>query len=182
VSAGAAPTVPAPDAAVARLLETLRRSFDGEAWHGPSLREALAGCTAADAAARPIAGAHGVWELTLHVTGWADEVARRVEGAPPATPRAGDWPPVPEPADEAAWRAARAGLDAARDRLLAAVAAVAPERLDRPLPPPAAADAATAADALGTRDTLHGTILGLAEHNAYHGGQIVLLRRALAGA
>jgi hypothetical protein len=111
---------------------------------------------------------------------WADEVARRAEGAPPGTPRAGDWPAVPAPADEAAWRAARAALDAARERLLAAVAAVDPARLDRPLPPPNAADAHLAADALGTRDTLHGAVLGLAEHNAYHGGQIVLLRRALA--
>ena len=170
----------APAPAVARLLETLRRSFDGEAWHGPSLREALDGCTAADAAAHPVPGAHSVWALTLHTAAWADEVAARAGGARPSTPAAGDWPPVPAPPDESAWRAARAALDAARDRLLAAVAAVPLDRLDRPLPPPAAGDESLTSDVLGTRDTLHGTILGLAEHNAYHGGQIVLLRRALA--
>ena len=171
----------AADAAVARLLETLRRSFDGGAWHGPSLREALDGCSAADAAAHPIAGAHSVWELVLHAAAWADEVAARVGGARPGTPPAGDWPPVPDSADAAAWRAACGTLGAARDRLLAAVAAVAPERLGQPLPAPNVEGEHAAADALGTRDTLHGTIIGLAEHNAYHGGQMVLLRRALAG-
>jgi hypothetical protein len=133
-----------------------------------------------EAAARPVAGAHSVWELTLHAAAWADEVAARCGGAPAGLPRAGDWPPVPEPAGETAWRGARAALDAARDRLLRAVAAVAPERLDRPVPR-ADADRAQASDAaLGVGDTLHGTIVGLAEHNAYHGGQIVLLRRAFA--
>lgn len=173
------PTLPGPP--VARLLETLRRSFDGEAWHGPSLREALDGCSAASAAARPIPGAHSVWELTLHLAAWADEVAARTAGTSPGLPAVGDWPPVPDVHDEPAWRAARETLTTARDRLLAAVAALDPARLDRPLPPPASDSPPPAADALGTRDTLHGMILGLAEHNAYHGGQIVLLRRALAG-
>ncbi len=180
--AASARHAPAPDAALARVLETLRRSFDGGAWHGPALREALDGCSADEAAARPIPGAHSVWELTLHAAAWADEVAERAAGARPGLPRAGDWPPVPVPADADAWRAARARLDAARDRLLAAAAAVPADRLDQPHPPPNPEHAALAGDALGTRDTLHGALLGLAEHNAYHGGQIVLVRRALAGA
>jgi hypothetical protein len=133
-----------------------------------------------DAAGHPVPGAHSVWELTLHAAAWAGEVAARAGGAHPGEPAEGDWPPVPSPPDEAAWQRARAVLDGARDRLLAAVAAVPLDRLDRPLPPAAPGAEALAADALGTRDTLHGTILGLAEHNAYHGGQIVLLRRALA--
>lgn len=168
-----------PTPVVVRLLDTLRRSFDGGAWHGPSLREALDGCSAAEGAAHPVAGAHSVWELVLHAAAWADEVAARAGGAPPGEPAAGDWPPVPAAPDEAAWVAARAGLDAARDRLLAAFATVDPARLDEQLPP-SAAGAASAA--LGTRGTLHLAIVGLAEHNAYHGGQIVLLRRAYAAA
>ena len=52
----------------------VRVSFDGEAWHGPSLHEALDGCTADEARAHPVAGAHSVWELVRHVTAWADEM------------------------------------------------------------------------------------------------------------
>ena len=50
-----------------RLEEQLRRAHEGEAWHGPSLLEALAGVSAEQAAARPIAGAHSIWELVLHL-------------------------------------------------------------------------------------------------------------------
>lgn len=50
-----------------RLEEQLERALEGEAWHGPSVLEILEGVTAAQAAAHPIAGAHSIWELVLHL-------------------------------------------------------------------------------------------------------------------
>ena len=172
---------------VERLLDTLRRSYDGEAWHGPALAEALAGLSATDALRRPIAGAHSPWELLLHLTAWTHEVTRRLHGGAPALPPEGDWPAVPAVegiALERAWADARVALDAARDTLLAAVATLEPSRLDESFVPPSASGDGPSPDgpseaALGTRHTVHGMLVGLAEHNAYHGGQLVLLRRAL---
>ena len=164
-----------------RLLDTLRRSYDGEAWHGPALAEALAGLDAGDAGRRPIPGAHSPWELLLHLTAWTHEVTRRLHGAVPALPPEGDWPAVPEltgAARAGAWDDARSALDAARDALLVAVAALDPTRLDERLPPPVGDEQGSDA-ALGVRHTVHGMVVGLAEHNAYHGGQLVLLRRAI---
>jgi hypothetical protein len=54
---------------LARLEEQLQRSFEGEAWHGPSLRETLDGVTAEEASRHPIPGAHSIWELVLHLAG-----------------------------------------------------------------------------------------------------------------
>ena len=54
-------------AEVNRLEEQLRRALEGEAWHGPSVLESLAGLSAAQAASHPIAGAHSIWELVLHL-------------------------------------------------------------------------------------------------------------------
>ena len=167
-----------------RLLDTLRRSYDGEAWHGPALADALAGLSATDAARRPIAGAPSPWELLLHLTAWTHEVTRRLDGGAPALPPEGDWPAVPDLAGEArtrAWNEARAALDGARDALLAAVAALDPARLDDSFVPPGVPGDGPADAALGTRHTVHGMLVGLAEHNAYHGGQLVLLRRAIDG-
>jgi hypothetical protein len=79
-----------------------------------------------------------------------------------------------------AWSEARTALETARDALLAAVAALDPARLDERLPP-TASDEQDSDAALGVRHTLHGMLVGLAEHNAYHGGQLVLLRRAIDG-
>jgi uncharacterized damage-inducible protein DinB len=167
-----------------RLLDTLRRSYDGEAWHGPALADALAELAAPDAARRPIVGAHTPWELLLHLTAWTREVTRRLHGAAPALPEDGDWPAVPalEGAPQArAWTEARAALDDARDALLAAVEALDPARLDDTFVPPQVPGDGPTDAALGTRHSVHGMLVGLAEHNAYHGGQLVLLRRALDG-
>jgi hypothetical protein len=51
-----------------RLEEQLRRSFEGGAWHGPAVGEVLAGVSPQAAAARPITGAHSIWELTLRLS------------------------------------------------------------------------------------------------------------------
>src|SRR5438132_6307404 len=78
---------------IARIVEQLRQAHDGEAWHGPSVGEALEGVSAAGAALRPIASAHCIWEIVHHVRLTDELVRRRVTGEP-ATDEA-DWPPAP---------------------------------------------------------------------------------------
>src|SRR5918997_835832 len=66
--------------------------LDGGAWHGPAVLELLDGVTAAQAHARPIAGAHSIWELVLHLAGTYGLVLRRIEGdGRPLRPDE-DWP------------------------------------------------------------------------------------------
>jgi uncharacterized damage-inducible protein DinB len=160
------------------LRAVLRRSFDGRAWHGPALAEALAGVDARAALARPVADAHTIWELTHHIAAWAREVARRLDTGEAAMPADGDWPdPVTETDPDrldAAWSAMRRRLDDARDELLAALGRLPAERLDERV-------SDLSDPALGGRVTYAQMLIGLAEHNAYHGGQIVLLRRLIDG-
>lgn len=149
-----------------RLADQLERSFRGGAWHGPSLAEAIAGIEPEVASQRPSPNAHTILELVAHVAYWLAESRRRLPGADSSVPAAGeDWAPSRgNPAD--AWRAAVAELEDAHRRLHAAVLALDDESLD----------AATT----GSDSTVRGTLLGLLQHNAYHGGQIALLRK-LAG-
>src|SRR5450432_2781890 len=65
-------------AEVNRILDQLHRAYDGPAWHGPALREILAGVTWQTAALHPITGAHTIWELVLHLTVWMSVVTRRI--------------------------------------------------------------------------------------------------------
>ena len=65
---------------VGRLEEQLGRALEGDAWHGPSVLELLDGVTAHQAAAHPIAGAHSIWELVLHLSGDYGLVLRRLGG------------------------------------------------------------------------------------------------------
>jgi uncharacterized damage-inducible protein DinB len=157
---------------VAKVVDVLDRGFGGDAWHGPSLRELLADVTPRQAAARPIAGAHSIWEIVLHLTAWKREVAARMRGRPAGEPAEGDWPLAPRRADATpeAWAAAVDALARAHDDLVSAARAVSSERLHAPVADPRSPE-------LGTGVTHYVTLHGVAQHDAYHGGQIALLKK-----
>jgi uncharacterized damage-inducible protein DinB len=136
-------------------------------WHGgPSPSGALRGVTAAQAAWRPTPRRKTVWELALHIAYWKYTVRRHLEtGERPRFPRSpANFPDQPEPADDAAWARDVALVRAEHERLVAAVRALASARLDD-LPPD------------GRRWTYGELVLGIAAHDAYHTGQIQLLKR-----
>ena len=64
------------------LLSMIDEAFDGRAWHGPTLRRAVAGVTPAQAAWRPAPGRHSIREVVLHAAYWKHEVRRRITGGP----------------------------------------------------------------------------------------------------
>jgi heme-degrading monooxygenase HmoA/uncharacterized damage-inducible protein DinB len=149
-------------AELARELESLAK---GENWHGPSLEELLDGVTAEAASARPLAGAHSIWELVLHVTGWTGVFRRRLEGTAVEEPEAGDFPAPPK-ATAAAWEEARRGLVAAHDALAARVAGLSDAALGAPIP--------------GRPFDARFQVRAAIRHAVYHSGQIGLLKKAVA--
>lgn len=150
----------------------IRMAYDGPAWHGPGLREILADVDATQAAARPVAGAHTIWELVVHMTAWTREVGRRLRGSDPALPPEGDWPAVDLVSDES-WDAARTALADAHDLLARSVDAFPASKL-------ATAVGAQRDAPLGTGVSFTEMLHGLVQHDAYHGGQVSLLKKALA--
>ncbi len=152
------------------LIDQLRRAHDRDAWHGPALAELLRGVTAEDAARHPVPGLHSIWQIVLHATGWTREVTRRLNGKRPGLPEEGDWPAVPE-ATEASWSAAVASLAEAHAELTRTIAALPDDGWDEIVGEQRDAP-------LGAGFSRRGLILGLVQHDAYHGGQIALLKRA----
>jgi uncharacterized damage-inducible protein DinB len=146
-----------------RIADQLGRALEGGAWHGPALRELLQWVSAATAAAQPIPGAHGIWEILLHITAWTQAVRRRLQGDPARLPPQEDWPPVGETSDEA-WAAALDRLGQAQQELLDELARLPPERLEEPIVP--------------GRESVYVTLHGLVQHHMYHAGQIALLKKA----
>lgn len=149
----------------ARIADQLRRAFDGEAWHGDSLFEILKGVTASQAAAHPIAGAHSIWELALHIATWDDAVRRRMGGSAHEPSEAENFPTVRD-AGEAAWQRAQAEVRRAHEELVAAVAAMADARLDELVP-----------GKEGAHYTFYYMLHGVVQHEIYHAGQIALLKK-----
>ncbi|HXE58024.1 MAG TPA: DinB family protein [Gemmatimonadales bacterium] len=154
-----------------RLAAEVHRAYRGDTWHGPSIGELLADVDAAVAASRPIPEAHTIWEIVLHVTAWVREVARRLEGVEPGLPTPGDWPPVPKPTAEA-WEATRAALARAHEELRDALERFPEAQLDELVGEDRSAP-------LGTGVSYYRMLHGLMQHDAYHAGQIALLKKAV---
>ena len=150
---------------IERILDQLRRAYEGNAWHGPSVKEVLNGITVGQAHARPLTTAHSIWELVRHIAVWEDVGRRRLGGdlAQIEISSPEDWP-SPEDMSEAAWEQAKAALDRCHQALVEAIAQVPESLLDEPI-----------CEGLSTvYVTLHGVI----QHDLYHAGQIAMLKKA----
>jgi uncharacterized damage-inducible protein DinB len=153
-------------AEVDRLEDQLRRALEGEAWHGPSVLELLAGVSAAQAASHPIAGGHSIWELVLHIASDYDLMLRRLAGEERQLTAAEDWPPCPASTEEN-WQQTVRELKRGNEKLRQALRDFPEERLDAPL-------------VSESPYTAYAQFSGVTQHNLYHAGQIALLKRALA--
>lgn len=160
-------SAPASGPALARLLQ---KGHSSDPWHGPATEDLLARISPDMAAARPIEDGHSIWEIVLHMAGWQSEVARRLGGAEPGLPDAGDWPRPPRPS-QAAWETAQSDLRASLEELAAAVAELSDADLAERI--------GTSDRPLGTGVTKAEMVIGMLQHNAYHSGQIAILLKGL---
>jgi uncharacterized damage-inducible protein DinB len=156
------------------LKHRLNDAWHGSPWYGDSSEKILTGITAEEAARRLAPGTHTIWEIVLHVTAWTEAVAARVRGLGSKAPDRGDWPKA-DVTTQDAWIAALADLETARLQLQADLDAAHEEDLHLHVKNFAAPFADTGI-------TRAGTVVGLIEHDAYHLGQIALLKRALRAA
>ena len=143
---------------IRRILQaTVEDAYVGKAWHGPSLRGSLRGIIANQAFWRPADARHNIWELVLHCAYWKYAVRRRLLGDRATKfPRKGaNFLPTPDPPTEAAWSADLALLGRSHKALIEAIESLPKTKLL----------------------TSARTIYGVAAHDAYHTGQIQLLKR-----
>lgn len=153
------------------IAELVDRVVAGDPWHGSNVEQLLQGVSAEDAARHPIPDAHSMWELVLHMTGWAREVASRLEGREAGVPGDGDWPAVGAVTEER-WAAAKRELVAAHGELTRAIVAMDARSLDEPVKD-------YRESALGVGLSRYLTLHGLVHHTVYHAGQLALLKKAL---
>lgn len=147
-----------------RIAEQHRRAYHGEAWHGPAVFELLEGVSAAKASERPLAKAHTIWEVVLHLTSWERIVRSRLVGAPMEVNAALDWPkPAAKPVKKA-WDEAQAALHEASEATNVALGRMTEAKLMDVRP--------------GTSGTYEELGHGQVQHALYHAGQIALLKKA----
>lgn len=142
-----------------RIADQLHRAFFGRAWHGPAVKEILDGVTAEIAARHSLTPAHSIWEIVHHMRAWMEEAAAIATGKQYEILKGDrDWPPVTDTTAEA-WASAVAALEETEVSLERAASDVPPEKLGE-----------------GGK-SLYNLLHGIVQHNLYHGGQIVLVKR-----
>jgi len=146
-----------------RIADQLKRAFEGDAWHGPAVLEVLEGVHARTAASKPLAGAHSIWELVLHIAAWDGAIRRRMEGQALQLPPEQDFPPVKDTSDSA-WRAALENLKQRHAELIEGVLSMPDHRLTSQVP--------------GKDYDFYHMLHGAVQHELYHAGQIALLKKA----
>jgi uncharacterized damage-inducible protein DinB len=145
------------------VVEQLKCSFDGEAWHGPAVMEILDGVDATTAAARAVPDAHSIWELVLHVAAWEQAIRTRiVERRALQLSDEQNFPRITD-VSEGAWRQALETLRRGHEQLIATVSGLTESQLGEQVP--------------GKPYDIRFMLMGAAQHAAYHGGQIALLKK-----
>ncbi len=150
---------------IERIIDQIRRAYDGDAWHGLPLRAILDGITAEAAAARPIGDAHSIREIVRHITFWHDGVRRRIDGEVVDPDEREQWPAAVEDG-EPGWSRELADLERAHLALSEAIGRLSDQDLEGPVP--------------GKPYPVYVLLHGLVQHNLFHAGQIALLKKATA--
>jgi uncharacterized damage-inducible protein DinB len=148
---------------VRRISRLLEHGYDRQPWYGTAFCKLLAEVTAEQAAVKPFPGAHSIWQEVLHTIAWRKFGLRLLRGE--SVSGLADEENWPEPVicDAGAWKATLEELARTQTELLAALADFPDERLtdkapDKPF-------------------SLYVLLHGIIHHDAYHAGQIALLRK-----
>lgn len=146
-----------------RINSQLKRAHEGEAWHGPSLRELLADVSHTQAARKPVPDAHGIWELVEHIIAWEEIVRRRLAGeVVTEVPDEINFPAIND-ASAPAWQATLQRLAAGNQALRDGIKECDDARLEEIVP--------------GMGYTNYFMLHGVIQHTLYHAGQIALLKK-----
>lgn len=133
----------------------------GDSWIGINFKEALHEINAATAVKKISAGSNSIWQLTNHIIYWRNTVVNRLNGS-------NDKPPfadflLPDILDEVHWRQTLHDFEMAYHQLRSAIHGVKEDQLHHA--------------SVKARQTNFDLIIGSLQHDAYHLGQIVLLKK-----
>jgi uncharacterized damage-inducible protein DinB len=135
----------------------LEKTFNGPAWHGPSVLEALDDVSS-KTAFNKIEGSHSVIELVMHMTTWRNFTAKRL--SEDNEYEVTDEDNFPNGTD---WTDAIASLKQSQVNLIEALKNFPEKKLS---------------DIVPTRKyDFYSMLHGIIQHDIYHTGQIILLKK-----
>ncbi len=146
-----------------RILKLFADLQHGDCWIGTNFKEVLHGINAEKAITTISGQTNSIWQLVSHIIYWRSMVVNRLTGS--------DNPPpfldflLPDDATEEKWKQTLHDFEAAYHSLRNAIHHLNDESLDKP--------------SSNKDQTFYELILGCLQHDAYHLGQIRLLKKGL---
>jgi uncharacterized damage-inducible protein DinB len=145
---------------VKKITRILQKTFEKNAWHGPSVREVVSTISGEDSSKR-LPNTHSINELVQHMTSWRIFVLRKLQGD--------DTYIVTEELNfplSKVWSSVVEELERSQVQLLDALQSFPLERLSEKVPH-------------GEHNYTFYTLLhGIVHHDLYHLGQIMLIHKA----
>lgn len=147
-----------------RILKLFADLQHGDCWIGNNFKEVLHGVDA-DQACKTFPGiTNNIWQLVAHITYWRTSVVNRLTGSENPPPFLDFL--LPDNCNEESWRQTLHDFEAAYHLLRNAIHHFNEESLDKASP--------------GKDQTFYELIMGCLQHDAYHLGQMMLLKKGLA--
>jgi len=151
-----------------RLADLFRNAHDGTTWHGQSVTKILQNTTAKEAAAHPVPNSHSIWDYVLHIVNWRVYATRNLKDNTPYLVELNtdlDWTPITDFSEEA-WTAALETFHQSAVELEGAIRDLNEDQLFEKIIPE-------------SKHSRYITLHGVIQHDIYHSGQILLLKKML---
>ena len=151
-----------------RLADLFRNAHDGTTWHGKSVTETLQNISAQEAAAHPIPDSHSIWDYVLHIVNWRVYAIRNLREDTPYLVDLNtdlDWTPITDFSKEA-WKEALEKFHQSAEELETAIRDMDENQLFEKI-------------VTGSKNSCYMTLHGVIQHDIYHSGQIMLLKKIL---
>ncbi len=144
-----------------RMLKLFADLQHGDCWAGTNFKETLQGVNAAKAAVAISPEGNSIWQLTTHLIYWRTTVVNRLNGSDNLPPFRDFF--IPDTLSEANWKQTLLDFESTYHLLRNAIQHIKEEQLDKPSPKPG--------------QSFYQLIMGCLQHDAYHLGQMVLLKK-----
>ena len=146
-----------------RILKLFADLEHGDCWIGTNFREVLHGIDAGRAVEIHTERTNNIWQLVAHITYWRTRVVNRLTGSDNPPPFADFL--LPETCTDETWRQALHDFEAAYHLLRNAIHNFKEGNLYKPSPKEG--------------QSFYELIMGCLQHDAYHLGQIMILKRSM---
>jgi uncharacterized damage-inducible protein DinB len=145
-----------------RIADQFAKLFDGDAWIDVNIMSTLRPLSAHQAAAKFLGNMNSIWEIVNHLIGWREAILKKLRGENIASPENNFFEPIINSSDKA-WQETLVRLKASQQKWVEMVETMNEDQVDEVLTP--------------ASQTKYYLIEGILQHDAYHLGQIVLLKK-----